>query len=88
MDPFEGEAFEHVSKFKCTVVGPMCLMSCLQKGEPVPQLPYPMFTAAMKGKLLKDLTFSEMLNGNCESFRRLFSNCQCYKNHMIITFLG
>ena len=41
MDPFDGPAFDHVSKFKCTVVGPRCLLTCLQKGQAVPNLPYP-----------------------------------------------
>ena len=36
------------SRFKCTVVGPRCLISCLQTNTPVPHLPYPMFTIAMK----------------------------------------
>ena len=32
MDPFAGPAFDHLtsdSKFRCTVVGPRCLLSCL-----------------------------------------------------------
>ena len=33
MDPFTGPAFDHLtsdSKFRCTVVGPRCLLSCLK----------------------------------------------------------
>ncbi len=48
MDPFDGAAFDFVCRFKCTVVGPRCLLTCLLKGARVPALPYPMFTAAMR----------------------------------------
>ena len=33
MDPFNGPAFDHLtsdSKFRCTVVGPRCLLACLK----------------------------------------------------------
>jgi len=52
IDPFSGPAFDKVtnsSKYKCTVVGPRCLLSCLKSNTPVPELNYPMYTAAMKG---------------------------------------
>lgn len=55
MDPFSGPGFTHVtssSKFKCTVVGPRCLLACLASNTPVPELPYPMYTAAMKGMIV------------------------------------
>eukprot|EP00092_Neocalanus_flemingeri_P010154 GFUD01010944.1.p1 GENE.GFUD01010944.1~~GFUD01010944.1.p1 ORF type:complete len:1552 (+),score=561.52 GFUD01010944.1:76-4731(+) len=55
MDPFSGPGFSHVtssSKFKCTVVGPRCLLACLASNTPVPELPYPMYTAAMKGMIV------------------------------------
>ena len=47
MDPFEGEAFSYLSRFKCTVIGPRCLSSCLDLNAEVPNLPYPVYTAAM-----------------------------------------
>jgi len=52
MDPFAGPAFDHLtsdSKFRCTVVGPRCLLSCLTTSTPVPEMPYPLYTAAMRG---------------------------------------
>ncbi len=49
LDPFEGEAFSYLSRFKCTIVGPRCLLSCLAESVPVPELPYPMYTAALRG---------------------------------------
>ena len=48
VDPFEGVGFEHLMRYKCTIVGPRCLLTCLQKGEPVPDLPYPMYTASFR----------------------------------------
>ncbi|XP_023332368.1 DNA topoisomerase 2-binding protein 1-A [Eurytemora carolleeae] len=51
-DPFEGPGFEHLTKsnkFKCTVVGPMCLIPCVEENSPIPNLPYPMYSTAMKG---------------------------------------
>jgi topoisomerase (DNA) II binding protein 1 len=52
MDPFSGSAFEHLtsdSKFRCTVVGPRCLLACLRTNTPVPEMPFPLYTAAMRG---------------------------------------
>lgn len=49
MDPFEGDAFAFLSRTKCTIVGPRCLLSCLAEGRAVPELPYPMYTASMRG---------------------------------------
>ena len=52
MDPFAGAAFTHLtsdSRFRCTVVGPRCLLACLRAGTPVPEMPYPLYTAAMRG---------------------------------------
>ena len=49
VDPFSGEAFSFVSqpRFKCTVIGPRCVLSCLSQGRSIPSLPYPVFTVAM-----------------------------------------
>ena len=52
MDPFSGAAFAHLtsdSRFRCTVVGPRCLLACLRANTPVPEMPYPLYTAAMRG---------------------------------------
>ena len=59
MDPFDGPAFDRVSQFKCTVLGPRCLLTCLQKNEPVPELPYPMYTATMKGLIVTSTGLSK-----------------------------
>ncbi|CAB4058513.1 TOPBP1 [Lepeophtheirus salmonis] len=59
MDPFDGEAFESIKNSKATIVGPRCLLACLQKKEPVPELPYPMFTAAMKGLIVTSTGFEK-----------------------------
>ena len=32
LDPFEGPAFDSLCKFKCTVIGPQTIMSCLSQG--------------------------------------------------------
>ena len=57
IDPFDGPSFLHLSKFKCPIVGPRCLLTCLNKNEPVPELPYPMYTAAMKGLIVTSTGF-------------------------------
>ena len=59
VDPFTGDAFAHLAKFKCTIVGPRCLLTCLNKGEPVPELPYPMYTAAMKNLVVTSTGFGK-----------------------------
>ncbi len=57
LDPFEGEAFSFLSRFKCTVVGPRCLLSCLSDSVPVPELPYPMYTATLRGCVVTSTGF-------------------------------
>ena len=32
LDPFEGPAFDSLCKYKCTVIGPQTIMSCLSQG--------------------------------------------------------
>ncbi|XP_040581730.1 DNA topoisomerase 2-binding protein 1-A [Lepeophtheirus salmonis] len=63
MDPFDGEVFEDVKNSKATLVGPRCLLTCLQKKEPIPELPYPMFTAAMKGLVVTSTGFIKEKKG-------------------------
>lgn len=58
MDPFDGQAFSFLTRFKCTVVGPRCLLSCLAESVPVPELPYPMYTAALRGCVVTSTGFS------------------------------
>ncbi|KAK4321748.1 hypothetical protein Pmani_007486 [Petrolisthes manimaculis] len=53
IDPFEGEAFKHLtSGFKCIVLGPQCILSCLHRKESIPELPSPIHNTAMKGLVL------------------------------------
>ena len=63
MDPFEGEAFDFVSRFKCTVIGPRCLLTSLAEGTPVPELPYPMYTATLRGIDYKMQTLASCRTG-------------------------
>ena len=37
----------------------MCLLACLQKSEPVPDLPYPMYTASMTKLIVTSTGFSK-----------------------------
>ena len=68
LDPFEGLAFQQLEKkFKCTVIGPRCLLSCLNKGEPVPQLPYPMYTAAMMDLVVTSTGFGKEAKKDIQS---------------------
>lgn len=46
---FIGSLFDFLKRFKCTVIGPQCLLVSVHKGEPLPEVPTPVFTVAMKG---------------------------------------
>ena len=59
VDPFDGAAFEHLTRFKCTIVGPRCLLQCLLDNKSVPDLPYPVFTASMRGLIVTSTNFSK-----------------------------
>ena len=61
VDPFEGVGFEHLARYKCTIVGPRCLVTCLQKGMPVPNLPYPMYTASFRDLIITSTGFDKGL---------------------------
>jgi len=52
LDPFSGPAFNHVSQYSCSVLGPSVLLSSLATNSPVPELPYPVYTSAMKGMII------------------------------------
>lgn len=58
MDPFDGEAFEHLSRHRCSVIGPRCLLSSIHANMPVPELPYPMYTASLRGCVVTSTGFS------------------------------
>ena len=46
---FSGPVFDFLRRHKCCVIGPQCLLVSIQKGEPLPDVPTPVFTVAMKG---------------------------------------
>jgi topoisomerase (DNA) II binding protein 1 len=49
LSEFVGPLFEFLRQLKCTVIGPQCLLVSVNKGEPLPDVPTPVFTVAMKG---------------------------------------
>ena len=86
VDPFDGAAYEYLTQYKCTIVGPRCILTCLHigkkilissnltefvfyfcfheffflsKGESVPELPYPMFTASMRRLIITSTNFTK-----------------------------
>ena len=49
VDPFSGPGFLHLSSLPTTtVLGPHCLLACLDSNSPVPELAHPMYTVAMR----------------------------------------
>jgi len=52
LDPFSGPGFNHLRKFSCSVIGPSVLLAGLATNSPVPQLPYPVYTTAMRGLII------------------------------------
>ena len=59
VDPFDGAAFEYLTQYKCTIVGPRCILTCLHLGDSVPELPYPMFTASMRRLIITSTNFTK-----------------------------
>ncbi|PFX26384.1 DNA topoisomerase 2-binding protein 1-A [Stylophora pistillata] len=49
LENFEGESFEYLKKSKCRIVGPQCILSCLQTQTPLPNVQYPVYGVAMLG---------------------------------------
>ena len=49
---FSGKLFTYLRKFKCTIIGPQCLLVSVQKNDPLPEVFYPVFTVAMKGLVI------------------------------------
>lgn len=48
IDPFEGVAFEHLKSVKCRIVGPLCILYCLQYGDVLPKRPFPVYSVSMR----------------------------------------
>lgn len=55
---FSGSLFENLRKYKCTIIGPQCLLVSVHKGEPLPEVPSPVFTVAMKGLTITSTGFN------------------------------
>ena len=52
LSEFVGPSFDFLRQCKCTVIGPQCLLVSVHKGEPLPEVPTPVFTVAMKGLVI------------------------------------
>lgn len=48
IDPFEGEAFEHLKSIHCRIVGPLCVLYCLQYTDFLPKRSYPIYSVSMR----------------------------------------
>ncbi|GIY02565.1 DNA topoisomerase 2-binding protein 1-A [Caerostris darwini] len=48
IDPFEGEVFEHLKTVNCRLVGPLCILYCLQHGDILPKRPNPVYSVSMR----------------------------------------
>ncbi|CAL4073586.1 unnamed protein product, partial [Meganyctiphanes norvegica] len=82
IEPFEGEAFEYLNLtigFKCVrVLGPRCLLTCLHRKEPIPELPSPIHNTAMKGLVITTTGFDKQekaeLQSKVERMAGIYSN--------------
>ncbi|XP_043233811.1 DNA topoisomerase 2-binding protein 1-A-like isoform X2 [Amphibalanus amphitrite] len=89
-DPFEGLGFDHLSsgKFKCVrVLGPPCLLACLSRSEPVPEHPYPLYTAAMRGMVVTSTGFQKTEKNRLQRLVRQMSGVYSSDFHEGITHL-
>ena len=72
VDPFYGETFSelcrHCRAGKVTVLGPSCLVSCLQRNMAVPATPYPVYSSALRGLVV---TSSGLETGEMDKAREL-----------------
>lgn len=46
---FEGDSFEYLKNNKCRIVGPQCILSCLQTKTSLPNVQHPVYSVAMRG---------------------------------------
>ncbi|XP_038058613.1 DNA topoisomerase 2-binding protein 1-like isoform X1 [Patiria miniata] len=46
-DPFEGEAFNHLLELGCRIVGPQCVLWCLENDKAVPKVDHPIYSMSM-----------------------------------------
>uniref|UniRef100_A0A2R5LD61 Putative dna topoisomerase 2-binding protein 1 n=1 Tax=Ornithodoros turicata TaxID=34597 RepID=A0A2R5LD61_9ACAR len=47
-DPFEGPAFDHLVSLSCRVVGPLCVLMCIQEQEPLPRRPNSLYSLSFR----------------------------------------
>ncbi|XP_013785818.1 DNA topoisomerase 2-binding protein 1-like isoform X2 [Limulus polyphemus] len=47
-DPFIGVAFDHLVSLNCRIMGPLCILTCLEHGEALPKRPYPVYSLAFR----------------------------------------
>ncbi|XP_077996567.1 DNA topoisomerase 2-binding protein 1-A-like [Glandiceps talaboti] len=51
-DPFEGEAFEHLVKLGCRIVGPQCVLNCMRQTRAIPKSDGPVYNISMRGLVI------------------------------------
>lgn len=49
LEHFEGENFEYLKQNKCRIVGPQCILSCLETKTSLPDVQHPVYSIAMRG---------------------------------------
>ncbi|XP_025993748.1 DNA topoisomerase 2-binding protein 1 isoform X2 [Solenopsis invicta] len=48
IEEFEGDLFEKLKDYKCSIVSPKCLLICFTNGESIPEGKSPIYTTAMR----------------------------------------
>ncbi|XP_016844726.1 DNA topoisomerase 2-binding protein 1-A [Nasonia vitripennis] len=66
METFSGETFEKLQEFKCTIIGPRCLLSCFLTGEPIPEGLTPIFNTAMRGIVVSPSGFNAAIKSKIQ----------------------
>ncbi|KAG0725608.1 DNA topoisomerase 2-binding protein 1-A [Chionoecetes opilio] len=93
-DPFEGQAFEYlVSCPKSIVVGPRCILSCLQRMEPIPLVPSPLHNTAMSRLVVTTTGFpkaeKEGLQRRVQHMSGIYSNNYHQDvTHLVVKMVG
>ncbi|XP_041460355.1 DNA topoisomerase 2-binding protein 1-like isoform X1 [Lytechinus variegatus] len=70
---FLGEAFDHLVNIKCRIVGPQCVISCLELQKAVPNVPHPINNIAMQDVVV-----------SCSSIER----AQRARIHQLLEWMG
>ena len=52
LERFEGEVFEFLKENNCRIVGPQCVLSCLQTQTSLPNVQYPVYSVAFRGTVV------------------------------------